>query len=95
MKAEKLSIAENIGEYIDTYHSNELDVTYTLTLKDIELFIDAVKKYRGANLRMIAADIFLSPTKGIKLRFQRDDEGNISSFFLDSFRSQNFLFYVL
>jgi len=92
VKADILPSNENIADYQGRFHSNELDVTYCLTLKDNKLFIDTVKKFRGADLRMISQDIFLSPSKDIKLRFLRDDQNKIITMMLDSSRSQNFTF---
>jgi CubicO group peptidase (beta-lactamase class C family) len=95
IKADQLPVHENIQQYCDKYYSPTLDVTYSFTESQNNLYIDAVKKFSGTDLRLIAPDIFLSPTKGMKIRFQRDDNNQITSLFLDSFRSQKFIFYKI
>ena len=92
IKADQLPSQTNIQQYCGRFYSSELDVTYSFTESQNNLYIDAVKKFSGTDLRLIAHDIFLSPTKGIKIRFQRDDDNQIVSLFLDSFRSQKFFF---
>ncbi len=92
VKTPELPSQVDLHQYHGRFHSSELNVTYSFSISENNLFIDAVKKFTGTDLRLIAADIFLSPSKGIKLRFQRDEHGEITSFFLDSFRSRNFLF---
>ena len=69
--------------------------TYPITNCKKLLYIDPVKKFSGTDLIFIAPDIFLSPVKGFKLRFQRNNKQNIISFSLDSFRSQNFIFHKI
>ncbi|MCF7920505.1 MAG: beta-lactamase family protein [Candidatus Cloacimonetes bacterium] len=95
VKGDALPETSNLAEYCGKYHSVELNVDYTISANSLKLYIDAVKKYGGASLIKIAKDIFLSPSEGIKLRFQRNDKGNISSFYLDCYRSQNFKFRLI
>ena len=91
IKADTFENAGDSGEYEGSYDSSELNVTYTLTEKEHLLYINAVKNYKGNELRMIAPDIFFGITGGIRLRFQRED-GCVASFYLDGARSQNFEF---
>lgn len=95
LKSEKLPEAEDILEYEGSFRSKELDITYKIAGKSDRIIIEPIKKFRGATLKMIAEDIFLSPEEGIKLRFERNEEGKIRAFFLDSFRSMNYYFRKL
>ncbi|MCF7911031.1 MAG: beta-lactamase family protein [Candidatus Cloacimonetes bacterium] len=92
LKTSQMPHLNKIDMYCNKYYSPELDITYTLTKSDDNLYIDAAKKFTGTDLCLIAPDIFLSPSKGIKIRFLRNKNNQITSFFLDSFRSQNFIF---
>jgi len=86
---------EGVDDYCGKYLSNDLSAIYTISVKDDLLVIGAMKDFPGADLRYIGNEIFLSPTEGLKLRFVRDSEGSITSFYLDSFRSMNFHFRKL
>jgi len=95
LKTLNLPRLKHYKPFCGSYYSPELDVTYSFTNCKDKLYIDAVKKFSGTDLIPIAPDIFLSPSKGFKLRFQRNKKQKIISFFLDSFRSQNFIFHKI
>jgi hypothetical protein len=92
LKSDELPQIENISEYYGQYKSIELNVVYQISNNNDLLRIEPVKNFPGTDLKLIANDIFFSPTEGIKLRFERDNQGLIRSFYLDSFRSMNYLF---
>jgi hypothetical protein len=95
LKAEKLPEADNITDYTGDFRSKELNIKYHISSRKNTICIEPVKKFSGATLKMIARDIFFSPEEGIKLRFMRDHQGNVTDFFLDSFRSMNYHFSKL
>ncbi len=92
LKGDKLPEPDDLSEYTGLFSSRELNITYQIAAAEKWIIIRPVKKFPGTSLKMIAADIFISPEEGIKLRFKRNEKGEIDSFFLDSFRSMNYLF---
>ena len=95
LKTSELPRIKDYKQFCGSYFSPELDVIYSLTNCQDKLYIDAVKRFSGTDLKPIAQDIFISPVKGSKIRFQRNDKQEITSFYLDSFRSQNFIFHKI
>ncbi|MDP8209979.1 MAG: serine hydrolase domain-containing protein [Candidatus Stygibacter australis] len=95
LKTLNLPRLKDYKQFFGSYYSPELDVTYSLTYCKDKLYIDAVKRFSGTDLILIASDVFLSPIKGFKLRFQRNNKQKIISFILDSSRSQNFTFHKI
>ena len=69
--------AEALAAYAGIYFSPELDVPYTITLKDDHLVLTR-RKYGSQNLSPTAEDAFLVENNGGSVFFTCDDAGNVS-----------------
>ena len=81
--------ADQLTKYAGDYHSDELDVIYTLALKDGHL----VLRYKNAlesSLTPTLKDAFT--TNSLSFSFTRDNRQRISGFTLDAGRVRNLRF---
>jgi CubicO group peptidase (beta-lactamase class C family) len=81
--------AETLSEYAGEYWSEELQVTYRLSMEDGDLY-SQVRMYPKNILRRLSKDV-LSGGR-MKLTFERDDNKQIQGFALDAGRVRNLRF---
>jgi CubicO group peptidase (beta-lactamase class C family) len=86
--AERLSRVE-MASYVGSYYSPELDVSYK-----IHAVADSLRLTVGNDLdgRLTKLDVDVLDRDGIKLRFQRNEAGNVEGFQLDAGRVRNLRF---
>ena len=68
-----------MAEYAGRYYSQELDVTYTLTVRDSTLTLER-PRYAPSVLKPLWRDDFLEPYPGADTRFERDPGGRVVGF---------------
>ena len=79
-----------LEEYSGTYHSEELDLNYTLRVKDGGLIVQH-RRHGEIPLRLVSRDHFTDPDFGA-LRFERDPAGKITALFVTTGRVRNLRF---
>lgn len=78
-----------LQEFAGTYRSDEIDMPYTVTVRDGKLVIRSLKS-NGLPLLPVAADLFSG--RGNRVRFTRDTQGKVTGAMLNTARVQNFRF---
>jgi hypothetical protein len=78
---------DQLKEYTGNYYSEELDVTYKLFVKEDKLFFQLRYITDGFHLEPTLKDEFL--VMGANVRFNRDTQGKISGFTVNTKRVQN------
>ena len=81
---------DELKEYSGDFSSQELQVTYTLSLKDGKLYFTH-KNAPETPLQPAIKDMFT--VRGLQVRFIRDEEEKISGFSLDAGRVRNIKFF--
>jgi CubicO group peptidase (beta-lactamase class C family) len=77
-----------LGEYVGTYHSHELDVDYLIALKDSELTVKG-PRVEAMELEPYIKDAFTGP---FLVEFVRDKRKRVTGFLLSTGRSRNLVF---
>ncbi len=82
---------DKMSEYCGNYYSEELLTSYTIVHKDSVL---VMQHQRNSDfiLRQVRSDIFFGGDNGIEFHFERNPEGRISGFRLDTGRVERLLF---
>ena len=89
-KAEDFSLSTGeLEEYCGDYYSDELDITYTLAIKEEIIQVSPKVLYMGS-LNPVEKDVFNA--KMPDFNFIRDENGKITSFKLDAGRVKGILF---
>jgi CubicO group peptidase (beta-lactamase class C family) len=101
-KAETVPLSgEILAQYAGEYVSEELFVTYTLSVKNGKLFLTNIKNGMGGGflqatqhfeLRPVGNEKFVQDDQGIKLQFSRGPKGEVSGFVLGVGRSSGISF---
>lgn len=101
-KAETLPLsAEVLTQYAGDYVSEELFVTYTLSVENGKLFLAKIKNGMSGGflqdtqhfeLRPVGNEKFLQDAQGIRLEFSRGPKGEVSGFVLGVGRSSGITF---
>ncbi len=84
--------ADQLKAYTGLYQSDELEVRFRLSINDKGLFVDFKKQDDENHLQPLIKDVFGSPGGYSTLSFQRDKEGKITGFHVDSGRLRNLKF---
>ncbi|HEY4335581.1 MAG TPA: serine hydrolase domain-containing protein [Puia sp.] len=88
-KVKKTTVSlKGLEEYVGTYYSKELDVKYTLFMKDYTLQMKE-PRYDPAELMPFIKDVFTGP---FVMEVQRDKKGKVSGFLVSTGRSRNIRF---
>jgi len=88
-KVRKATVSlKGLEEYMGTYYSKELDVRYTVLMKDYVLQVKT-PRYEAWELTPFIKDVFLDQAI---LEFQRDKKGKVSGFLASTGRSRNIKF---
>jgi CubicO group peptidase (beta-lactamase class C family) len=88
-KVRKTTVSlKGLEEYVGTYYSKELDVKYTLFMKDYSLQMKE-PRYDAAELMPFIKDVFTGP---FVMEVQRDKKGKVSGFLVSTGRSRNIRF---
>ncbi len=85
--------AEELGELVGEYYSEELQVAYRLGLKDGKLFLvheNRHKDYPDSPLEPTLRDNFM--ISGMKIQFFRNEENEVESFAVNAGRVKNICF---
>jgi len=77
-----------LGEYVGTYHSHELDVDYLIAVKDSELTVKG-PRVEAMELEPYIKDAFTGP---FLVEFVRDKRKRVTGFLLSTGRSRNLVF---
>jgi CubicO group peptidase (beta-lactamase class C family) len=78
---------DQLQEYAGNYYSEELEVTYKLFVKEDKLFFQSGYAIEGSQLEPTLKDEFQVP--GANVKFNRDNQGKILGFTVDTGRVQN------
>ena len=78
----------DLAAYAGTYFSEELDVTYTLSVEDGRLVSRGRRQYEPVPLAPVFNGAFRRPA-GTLLRFSRDGDGRITGFSIGAGRARN------
>jgi CubicO group peptidase (beta-lactamase class C family) len=78
---------DQLQEYTGNYYSEELDVTYKLFVKEDKLFFQSRYATEGSQLESTLKDEFRVP--GVNVKFNRDSQGKILGFTVNTGRVQN------
>jgi CubicO group peptidase (beta-lactamase class C family) len=82
--------AEQLAQFAGTYYSEEIDATYTLSLRDNQLILRR-KNVDDAPLQLLFADTFLSVGSGT-LSFTRGNQNHVSGFLVNTGRVRKLRF---
>ena len=83
---------EDLKEYTGRYESDELEVMFKLAVDEKGLFVDFKKQDEDNYMKPLIKDIFGSMGGYSTLSFQKDKEGKITGFCVDSGRLRNLKF---
>jgi CubicO group peptidase (beta-lactamase class C family) len=78
---------DQLQEYAGNYYSEELEVTYKLFVKEDKLFFQSGYATEGSQLEPTLKDEFQVP--GANVKFNRDNQGKILGFTVNTGRVQN------
>ena len=82
----------DLDAYVGEYGSDELLVTYRFFMEDQDLFVQ-IRKNPKELLHLLKKDVLhVSDRRGVKMTFERDENGQISGFILDAGRVRNLRF---
>jgi CubicO group peptidase (beta-lactamase class C family) len=85
--------AAEMAEYAGDYYSDELGVTYRVTLENGKLFVRHENKYKDLPRQALEPTVRDTFTiQGINLNFKRDDNKRVSSFTVNAGRVRNIRF---
>jgi CubicO group peptidase (beta-lactamase class C family) len=88
-KVKKVAVSlAGMEDFAGTYYSKELDVRYSLFIKDDILQVKT-PRYEAAELKPFIKDAFTGP---FVVEFQRDKKGKVGGFLLSTGRSRNLRF---
>jgi len=79
----------DLGEYVGTYVSDEVDVIYRVALEDDKLVLKRLG-VKPASLQPALRDVFSAPDWS--LRFTRDANNQVTGVVLNNYRNRNFRF---
>ncbi len=82
-----------LGEYVGSYHSDEIDPLYRITLEDGKLVVKR-PKFKPVILEPASRDLFFAASEALEgsLRFTRDGAGRVSGIVLNAGGDRNFRF---
>lgn len=88
-KVKKATVSlKGLEEFVGTYYSKELDVKYSVFMKDYTLRVKT-PRYESAELMPFIRDVFTGP---FVMEVERDKKGKVSGFLLSTGRSRNIRF---
>jgi len=88
-KVKKVTVSlKGLEEYVGTYYSKELDVKYSLIMKDYTLRVKTPRN-EAAELMPFVRDVFTGP---FVMEVERDKKGKVSGFLVSTGRSRNIRF---
>ncbi|HVU99508.1 MAG TPA: serine hydrolase domain-containing protein [Puia sp.] len=88
-KVKKVAVSlKGLEEYVGTYYSKELDVKYSLIMKDYTLRVKTPRN-EAAELMPFIRDVFTGP---FLVEVERDKKGKVSGFLVSTGRSRNIRF---
>jgi CubicO group peptidase (beta-lactamase class C family) len=88
-KVKKVTVSlKGMEEFAGTYYSKELDVKYTVFMKDYTLRVRA-PRYEALELMPYIRDVFTGP---FLMEFERDKKGKVAGFRVSTGRSRNIRF---
>ncbi|MGI8857497.1 MAG: serine hydrolase domain-containing protein [Thermomicrobiales bacterium] len=82
--------AEQLASYPGVYHSDELDVAYTIAMRDDDLVLRR-RKVPDSPLRPTIIDQFINQER-LQIAFERDEDGQVSGFTIFTGRIRNLRF---
>ncbi len=88
-KVRKMSVSlKGLEEFVGTYYSKELDVKYTVAMKDYSLWVKTPRN-EAAELMPFIRDVFTGP---FVMEILRDKKGKVSGFLVSTGRSRGIRF---
>jgi len=88
-KVKKVTVSlKGLEEYVGTYYSKELDVKYTVLMKDYTLRVKTPRN-EAVELMPFIRDVFTGP---FVMEVERDKKGKVSGFLVSTGRSRNIRF---
>jgi CubicO group peptidase (beta-lactamase class C family) len=88
-KVKKATVSlKGLEEFVGTYYSKELDVKYSVFMKDYTLRVKT-PRYESAELMPFIRDVFTGP---FVMEMERDRKGKVTGFLVSTGRSRNIRF---